>query len=291
MATQEAAPGPLTYRPPQRTRLMWLGIDNVSFDEALDGIVALCRRPGPAFVVTPNVDHFMRARKNSNLREIYERADLVLADGMPVLWAARLLGRQLKEKVSGSDLLAAICERAARERLRVFLLGGAPGIADQVARAMCERYHGLPIAGTNSPEVNCDGTSTDDDATFRVINDARPDIVFVAFGCPKQEWWMARNHQRLGGAVCIGVGAALDFAAGVQRRAPRWMQRAGLEWSWRLLREPRRLWRRYIVDDLPFFWWMARERIGLGGGHIEAAPSPGDECGSEGRVFDRGNQD
>jgi len=272
MATKKTAPGAVNgARPaccardaarPGRTRLLWLGIDNVSFDEALDAIVALCRRAEPAYVVTPNVDHFMRVRRDDALRGVYERADLVLADGMPLLWAARLLGRPLKEKVSGSDLFGALCERAARDGLRVFLLGGAPGIAEKAARAMCERYPGLTIAGTCSPTLNESGISPDDGKTIRIINDARPHVVFVAFGCPKQEWWMVRNYKLLGGAVCIGVGASFDFAAGVQRRAPRWMQRAGLEWFWRLLHEPGRLWKRYLVDDLPFFRHVVREWIG-----------------------------
>jgi len=296
MATKKTAPGAVNgARPaccardaarPGRTRLLWLGIDNVSFDEALDAIVALCRRAEPAYVVTPNVDHFMRVRRDDALRGVYERADLVLADGMPLLWAARLLGRPLKEKVSGSDLFGALCERAARDGLRVFLLGGAPGIAEKAARAMCERYPGLTIAGTCSPTLNEAGISPDDDKTIRTINDARPHVVFVAFGCPKQEWWMARNYKLLGGAVCIGVGASFDFAAGAQRRAPRWMQRAGLEWFWRLLHEPGRLWRRYIVNDLPFVWWLACERAGLRAQHIEAAkPAPAGNCGP--RVFNR----
>ena len=242
-----------------RVRLLWLGVDNLPFDEAASAVVRMCRAGRPAYVVTPNVDHFVRTRTSPALRGIYERAGLVLADGMPVVWAAKLLGRPLKAKVSGSDLLYELCRRAACEGIRVFLLGGAPGVAEKAAETLRSRYSGLRIAGTHSPTIGADGAGEDDHAVARMVREARPHLVFVAFGSPKQELWMARNYRRLGAAVCIGVGASLDFAAGLQARAPRWMQRAGLEWLWRLLHEPRRLWRRYLIDDLPFLWYVARE--------------------------------
>ena len=242
-----------------RVRLLWLGVDNLAFGEAASAVVGMCRDGRPAYAVTPNVDHFVRTRTDTKLRAIYEHAGLVLADGMPVVWAARLLGRPLRAKVSGSDLLYELCGRAAAEGLRVFLLGGAPGVAEKAAEALRSRYAGLRIVGTHSPAIGADGTGTSDDAVARMVREARPHMVFVAFGSPKQELWMARNYRRLGAAVCIGVGASFDFAAGTQARAPRWMQRAGFEWLWRLLREPRRLWRRYLVDDLPFLWYVARE--------------------------------
>ncbi|HUW32476.1 MAG TPA: WecB/TagA/CpsF family glycosyltransferase [Planctomycetota bacterium] len=244
-----------------RVRLLWLGVDNLAFGEAASAVVRMCRDGRPAYVVTPNVNHFMHTRTNPALRSIYERAGLSLADGMPVVWAARLLGRPLKAKVSGSDLFYELCGRAAAEGLRLFLLGGAPGVAERAADALRSRYAGLHIVGTHSPVIRADGAGSSDAEVAEMIREARPHVVFVAFGSPKQELWMARNYRRLGSAVCIGIGASFDFAAGTQSRAPRWIQRAGFEWLWRLLHEPRRLWKRYLVDDLPFLWHVARERL------------------------------
>lgn len=245
----------------ERVRLLWLGVDNLSFAEAADKIIRMCRQAQPTYVVTPNVDHFIQTRTNTRLRTIYEQAGLSLADGMPVVWAARILGRPLKDKVSGSDLFIELCGRAAAEGLRVFLLGGGPGVAAKAAQALQARHPGLGIVGTHSPIVGHGGTGPDDDSVIAMVRQARPHLLFVGLGAPKQELWMARYRRRLGVPVCIGVGASFDFAAGTQTRAPRWMQHAGFEWLWRLAHEPRRLWKRYLVDDLPFLWWVLSERV------------------------------
>ena len=275
MATEKTSPGPLDARAettrdsfslpdaPERIRLLWLGIDNVSFKDAADRIVQMCRRRVPSYVTTPNVDHFMRARRDVAFRDICENADLTLADGMPVLWASRALGRPLKEKVSGSDLFVKLCDRATDEGLRVFLLGGSPGVAEQAKHVLQSRHPGLEIVGTYSPVISPEGENLDAGLPLAIIRDAQPHLLFVAFGCPKQEKWIARHYRMLGVPVSIGVGASFDFVAGTQRRAPEWMQRKGLEWLWRLMHEPRRLWKRYLIEDLPFLWQVAREKMVL----------------------------
>jgi exopolysaccharide biosynthesis WecB/TagA/CpsF family protein len=237
--------------------LFGINVHNLSFDEAVDRIIAMCRGGEPRYVVTPNVDHVMKARRDERLRLIYERADLSLADGMPLVWAAKILGRPLKDKVSGSDLFEALCRQAARHDLGVFLLGAAPGVAHKAGVILEKRCPGLRIVGTLSPRLDADGSSPDNDMMAARIAEAKPDLLFAAFGSPKQEYWIARHHRKMGVPVVIGVGASFDFVAGVQRRAPRWMQRAGLEWTWRLAHDPRRLWRRYLVDDLPFIKLLA----------------------------------
>lgn len=264
MAVEKAPSCTLTPAPPKpgrpgRTRLLWLGLDNVSFDEAVQEIIGMCRQPGPAYVLTPNVDHFMRARKDTRFREIYDNADLRLADGMPVLWGARALGTPLKAKVSGSDLIGELCRHAAREQLRVFFLGTTPRVLETASRALVERYPDLQIVGACSPQVSTSGECAEDAEVERMVHEARPHLLFVAFGTPKQEMWIASHYRALGVPVSIGIGASLDFIAGVQVRAPAWMQRAGLEWLWRLVHEPRRLWRRYLVQDPPFLWHVFRE--------------------------------
>ena len=255
--------GTPSARKTERIRLLWLSLDNISFREAVDEIVRLCKAGVPRYIVTPNVDHFMKTRTNEHLRSVYANAALSLADGVPVVWAARLLGQPLKEKVSGSDLLPELCGQATEMGLRVFLIGGAPGVAERARDRLKERHPGLQVVGVRSPQISADGSDPQIDETLKHIRETAPNLVFVAFGNPKQELWMARYHRDVGAAVCIGVGGSLDFIASAQRRAPQWMQRTGLEWLWRLACEPRRLWKRYLVDDLPFLWFVAWEYVSV----------------------------
>jgi N-acetylglucosaminyldiphosphoundecaprenol N-acetyl-beta-D-mannosaminyltransferase len=246
---------------PERVRILWLGIDQISFAETVELVVEMCRKREPGYVVTPNVDHFVRARNDQDLRAAYANATLSVPDGVPILWSARLLGTPLLGRVNGTDLFEALCTKAVSEAFRVFLLGGAHGVAQKARTALEKRHPAIRIVGTLAPWIDERADGPNDGETARQIREADPHLVFVAFGCPKQELWIARNYQRLGGAVCVGVGISFEFIAGTQPRAPRWMQRASLEWFWRLLHDPRRLWRRYLVEDLPFAWWILRERL------------------------------
>ncbi|HUW30115.1 MAG TPA: WecB/TagA/CpsF family glycosyltransferase [Planctomycetota bacterium] len=262
MAVEKTSPATLMPAPQKRSEqvsLLGITMDNLSFDDAVREIIRMCRMPGPAYVLTPNVDHFMLVRKNSAFRAIYDNCHLCLADGMPVLWGARALGTPLKAKVSGSDLLGAICRKAAGEQLRVFFLGTTPEVMERASRALVETYPGLQIVGSCSPEVSPSGECAADAEVAGIVREARPHLLFVALGSPKQELWIGRHYQDLGVPVSIGVGASLDFVTGDQVRAPMWMQRAGFEWLWRLLHEPGRLWRRYLVRDPPFFWHIMRQ--------------------------------
>lgn len=247
---------------PARVRLGHIQIDQVTMAGALQAIEQLVAAGRGGLVFTPNVDHVIIAERNPEFREAYAGASLSLADGMPILWAAHLLGQPLPEKVSGSDLVLPLCERAAARGWRVYLLGAGSGIAEAAARQLRQQL-GLEVVGTDAPRIRIDGEPDDTVAALERVRAARPDLLLLAFGAPKQEVWAYRHRQALGGAVAIGVGASLDFIAGTVRRAPRWMSRVGLEWLYRLLSEPRRLWRRYLVDD-PWFavvvWrtWRAR---------------------------------
>jgi N-acetylglucosaminyldiphosphoundecaprenol N-acetyl-beta-D-mannosaminyltransferase len=252
-----AAPGEARFR------LGPLAVDRVTAAGALDRIEALVAARRGGCVFTPNVDHVVLAERNAAFRDAYARAELSLADGMPLLWAARLLGERLPEKVSGSDLVLPLVERAAARGWRVYLLGGPPGVAEGAAAKLLARWPALRIVGTDAPYVRVDGPDPEGDAALARLRAAAPDLVLVAFGAPKQELWMHRHRAELGQAVAVGVGASLDFVAGRVRRAPRALQRVGLEWAWRLAREPRRLWRRYLVDDrqfVPIVWRELRAR-------------------------------
>ena len=187
------------------------------------------------------------------LSAAYAGASLSLVDGTPLLWSARLLGRPLPQKVSGSDLLEPLIARAALRGWRVFLTGAGPGVAREAARQLTTRHPGLRIVGVDSPQIAVSpGSGDQSDAAVERIRAAGADLVLVGFGSPKQELWIHRHAGALGPAVAVAVGAGIDFAAGRARRSPRWISRAGLEWAFRLVQEPRRLWRRYLVNDPRF---------------------------------------
>jgi N-acetylglucosaminyldiphosphoundecaprenol N-acetyl-beta-D-mannosaminyltransferase len=243
----------------ERVKIGRLEIDAVTFPQALERIAELVDRRNGGAVFTPNVDHIVKAERDSDFRRAYSRADLCLGDGMPLVWASRLLGSPLPEKVSGSDLVLPLIRMAAERRWRVYLLGGAPGVAEAVAERL-NRELGAQIVGTDAPVVDVAGTSDDSEQTLERLRAASPDVVLVAFGAPKQELWIERFRDRIRPTVAIGVGGSLDFVAGTVKRAPAWMSRAGLEWLFRLVQEPRRMWRRYLVEDPAFIAIVARSR-------------------------------
>jgi len=215
--------------------------DDVTWDETLARVEVFIAGGGPHQIATVNPEFVMAARRDPEFRAIINHAALAIPDGVGLLWAGRLLGQPLRERVTGSDGVPRIAERAAEKGWRLFLLGAAPGVAEKAARRLMSRYPGLEIVGTyaGSPSVE------EQDRIVDLVRRARPDVLFVAYGHPRQDKWIARNLDRLGVPVCMGVGGAFDFIAGVQHRAPLWMQRAGLEHLYRLLRQPWR-WRRQV---------------------------------------------
>jgi N-acetylglucosaminyldiphosphoundecaprenol N-acetyl-beta-D-mannosaminyltransferase len=240
--------------------LFGIPFSQVTLAELCSAVLARVRSGEPGFIVTPNVDHVCRFHRDPEFRAHYERAFLVVPDGVPLLWSARLLGRPLRQKLSGSDLVPALCRFAAAEGLSVFFLGGRPGAAERSAERLATLYPDLNIAGTLSPPMGFE--ETENNSVLETLRTAQPDLCFVALGSPKQEAWMDRNLPNSGVKVMIGVGAGLDFASGLVKRAPRLVQRSGFEWLWRLAHEPRRLWRRYLVYDLFFFVLVWRELRG-----------------------------
>ena len=214
------------------------------------------------FVVTPNLDHVRRLRHDGGFAEIYRSADIIVPDGMPLIWASWLQGTRLPQRVAGSSLISTLSAEAARRRRSVFLLGGTPGTADTAAKVLQERYEGLQIAGTFCPAM---GFENDEGALAEVIRslrEAQPDIIYVGLGAPKQERLIFKLRPQLPNSWWLGIGVSFSFLAGEVRRAPRWMQQIGLEWLHRLYQEPRRLTRRYLVEDLPFAFRLFGESIG-----------------------------
>ncbi len=244
---------------PDTVELFGVTLNNVTLEELCTLLADHIDKKLPGYIVTPNVDHVCQFQSDPALRQAYSDAWLVLADGMPIIWASRLFGCPLSAKLSGSDLLPLLCEFAAGRGYSVFLFGAAEGIADEAAENLCQLYPGLIIAGTYCPPMGFDRDPDENAKALQAIREAKPDLCFTAMGAPRQEVWLQANYRESGALVGVAIGAALDFAANRLRRAPGWMQRSGLEWVWRLCQEPRRLWRRYLVNDSLFFLLLLRE--------------------------------
>jgi N-acetylglucosaminyldiphosphoundecaprenol N-acetyl-beta-D-mannosaminyltransferase len=246
------------FSEPRRISLGPVPVDAVTCDGALEVVGRLIASGEGGSVFTPNVDHIMIADGDARMREAYSKCSLSLADGMPVLWSARLLGTPLPEKVSGSDFVPRLLERAAEKGWRVYFVGGAPGVAELARDKLREVLPRLQVVGIDVPMINVADPPERWAPVVARIRAARPDLVFVAFGAPKQEIFIQTVRDELRPAVCLGVGASLDFVAGTIPRAPRWMSQVGLEWVFRLQREPGRLWRRYLLRDTQFLFVVGR---------------------------------
>jgi N-acetylglucosaminyldiphosphoundecaprenol N-acetyl-beta-D-mannosaminyltransferase len=228
--------------------------------QAVEAIVDLVEAGQPSFFITANTHYAMLTRKNPDLGAINSRAAFVLADGAPPVWASRWKKTPLPERVAGSDLIFDLCERAARGGYRIFLLGGAEGVANEAAEVLRRCYPDLQITGTASPPFR-ELTAEEHAALLDQIRTAQPDLLFVAFGQPKGEFWIARHFQSFGVPVCVQVGASLDFVAGRVRRAPRQLQKLGLEWAYRMWLEPSRLGPRYARNAWFLLTMVARDLI------------------------------
>jgi N-acetylglucosaminyldiphosphoundecaprenol N-acetyl-beta-D-mannosaminyltransferase len=231
-------------------------------DQTLEAIDTLIAARQPSYFITANLYYAMLADADKDLAAITRRAAFVLADGMPLVWASKHRGRRLPERVTGSDMIFRLSERAAERGYRLFFLGGAPGVGEEAAHNLQTRYPGLQVVGIESPDNITAMPEADMAALVDRIHAARPDILLVALGQPKGERWIDKNLERLAVPVCAQVGASIDFAAGRVRRAPRWMQKTGLEWLFRMLQEPKRLAPRYAANIAFLFKMLARDLTG-----------------------------
>jgi len=238
---------------PTPVRICGCPIDPLTRDEAVGRLVAAVAERWRLRIVFINVAKIVRYRRDPRLRRIIDEADLRLADGKPLVWFAPLCGGRLPERVNGTDLMERMVAESARRGLRVFFLGARPEVLAQAVRRFCARHPRLVVAGTHHGYFDPDAEG----AVVSRINAARPDILFLAFGTPAKEYWMDRHRDDLAALVQQPVGGSVDVAAGVTRRAPKWMQNAGLEWFWRILQEPRRMWKRYLVTNTAFLAMLA----------------------------------
>lgn len=241
---------------PERVNILGVGVSAINMPMALEIIEGWIERREPHYVCVTGVHGVIESQRDETLRRIHNRAGLVTPDGMPLVWLSRLKGYRHVDRVYGPDLMLALCERSAARGYRHFFYGGAEGVPERLKSILQARFPGLQVVGTYSPPFR-PLTPEEDEQIVTMINAAAPDIVWIGLNTPKQERWMAEHRARLRAPVLIGVGAAFDFLTGRKPQAPRWMQRAGLEWLFRLLTEPRRLWKRYFFIIPAFFFLVA----------------------------------
>ena len=244
--------------------LFGITIDALRMPEAVKRVQEWveCTESTPCkFVVTPNVDHAVMLRNHQGFQEVYRDADLILADGHPIIWASRLLGQSLPERVPGSDLVPELFA-AAEQPLRVFLLGALPGVGRRAAKNIHERFSNVVVCGVYSPPLGFEKSADENEMILGRIALTRPDVVVVGLGAPKQELWVHQHRDQIRAKAALCVGATIDFLAGEKKRAPRWMQKGGIEWLHRMCSEPKRLVKRYAKDAWVFpqlVWQQWRE--------------------------------
>jgi N-acetylglucosaminyldiphosphoundecaprenol N-acetyl-beta-D-mannosaminyltransferase len=244
-----------------RINILGVNVSAINLGDAVAVIRRWIREDSHQYVCVSGAHGVMECRRNERLRQIHNESGMVTPDGMPLVWMARLLGSKRVTRVYGPDLMRKVTEISASNGYRQFYYGAAGGTADKLKEALVRAHPGLQVAGTYSPPYR-ELTPVEDEAVINAINAAHPHILWVGLSTPKQEFWMANHLGKLNVPVMIGVGAAFDFLAGSKRQAPRWMQRRGLEWLFRLLTEPRRLWRRYAFVVPGFAFLAARQLFG-----------------------------
>jgi N-acetylglucosaminyldiphosphoundecaprenol N-acetyl-beta-D-mannosaminyltransferase len=256
----------------QRINVLGVGVNTVDMSAVLDTIDEWITRRERHYICVTGVHGIMESYRKKPIREIHNSAGLVVPDGMPLVWFGRLKGHHHIERVYGPDLMLSVCRRSRQRGHRHFLYGGAAGVVDKLAARLQARVPGLNIVGGYSPPFR-PLNEDEDREVVGVINSSRADIVWVGISTPKQELWMAEHLGRLHAPVLIGVGAAFDFHAGLKSQAPRWMMRAGLEWVFRMLQEPRRLGPRYFANNPLFIALIFAQLLGLRFGRMNTAVS------------------
>jgi N-acetylglucosaminyldiphosphoundecaprenol N-acetyl-beta-D-mannosaminyltransferase len=241
-------------------RILGSFIDKVTLDDAVQRAHEFIVSGTHHQIVTVNVDFLRLAEENIEFKGVINRSDLAIADGMPLVWASGWLGDRLPERVTGVELVDRCCALAAQNGFKIFLLGGEEGVPEGAAEIMRSRHPSLQVVGAYSPPIG-PFTEDEDRKICAMIKEANPDILLVAFGAPKQDLWIAQHRDELRVPVAMGVGGVFNFLTGRVKRAPRWMQQRGLEWLYRVFQEPRRLWRRYFLQDMPMLFRIGTESL------------------------------
>jgi N-acetylglucosaminyldiphosphoundecaprenol N-acetyl-beta-D-mannosaminyltransferase len=246
----------------ERVNVLGVGISAVNMTQALEKIDGWISRGEREYVCVCPVHSVMECRRSAQLRAVFNAAGMVTPDGVPIVWVARAGGYRQVSRVYGPDLMLAELDRSDQNHHRHFFYGGGPGVARLLAQRMQARFPNLTVSGILEPPfAPLDQLCTPE--TAATINDAKPDVVWIGMSSPKQDLWMARMRPLLDAPVLIAVGAAFDFHSGTVKQAPLWMQRSGLEWVYRLTTDPRRLWRRYLIDNPWFLWELGLQKTGI----------------------------
>lgn len=235
--------------PLNRMRFMNTYMDNVTLEEAVAHIEDCIRSRKIGHVITPNVDQIVRIESDTYFKEICDHAELLLVDGTPLLWIAKWYGQPIKEKICGSDLVPYLCELSAKKGYSVFLLGAADGVAAKAAKNLKAKYSGLNIAGTYSPPYGFEKSEKELAKINKMLLDSKADMLFVGMGVPKQDIFIYENMHKYKIPMSFSIGGTIDFMAGEQKRAPKWINRIGFEWLYRFFQDPRRMFKRYFVND------------------------------------------
>lgn len=247
-----------------RVNICGVKIDNYSFNDVIERITNHAMKGViPSYVVTPNAQHVLSLQRDADFRNIYEKAFLAVPDGVSLLWSAKFLQTPLNGRVNGTDLFEELSAVAERKGLKIFLLGGRPGAAEAAKRTLQARHPNLQIVGTHCPPYGFESQPEELASINSKIKAAAPDILFVGLGAPKQEKWIYQNYQDLGVPVSLGIGVSFELVADMVQRAPLWMQKWGLEWLFRLIVEPKRLWKRYVMGNPQFMWLVIKQRLGF----------------------------
>ena len=245
-----------------RTNVLGVGVSAINIPLAIEVIDQWIEAQTPNYICVTGVHGIMESQNDPELRRIHNQAGLVTPDGMPLVWLSQLGGQRHVDRVYGPDLMLAFCQHSAAKEYRHYLYGSSEEVLAQLAGNLRQNVAGINIVGSYSPPFR-PLSPEEDQAMVERINAAAPDVVWVGLSTPKQEKWMAAHVGRLHAPVLVGVGAAFDFHAGTKQQAPYWMQRSGLEWFFRLLTEPRRLWRRYLYNNPRFLWSVCLQLSGL----------------------------
>lgn len=246
----------------ERVNVLGVGVSAINMTQALATVDSWIEQRTPHYVCVTGVHGIIECQDDESLRQIFNHAGMVTPDGMPLVWLSHLHGRRSVERVYGPDFMLAVCAQGVARGYRHYLYGGAEGVPDLLAARLRERFPGIDIVGTFSPPFR-PPTPAEDEAIVAAINAVQPDIVWVGLSTPKQERWMGAHIGRVSAPVLAGVGAAFDFHAHLKPQAPRWMQRNGLEWVFRLCTEPRRLWKRYLLNNPRFAALITQQALGL----------------------------
>ena len=242
--------------------ILGVRLHNVTTSETLERIDTFITEGGPHQIVTPNVDFIVQSQQDREFFRIINHAHLSVPDGMGVVYASKFLGTPLKENVKGRVLVVHLCRQARERGHSIFLMGGEPGVAAEAAEILTQQLPGLRVAGTLSPPFGFHEDEQQNNAVLEELRKAKPDILFVGLGAPKQDKWIAKNLAKTEIPVALGIGCTFDVISGKIKESPKWMTDVGLEWLFRLTREPGRLWKRYLVRDPKFFWKVVEQRLG-----------------------------